>query len=206
MATYARARDLERPAPWAEIVPDAGPMTAGDLLEMADDGWQYEVIEGLLVRMAGCGQRATVTAMIIGAAPLSFARPRSLGRVTGAGGVFSFPDARTGLIPDVGFFTAARAAQIVDPDRPIPFAPDLAVEVASPKQGAAEMAAKARLYLLGGTRLVWVVWLRTQTVDVWRAGDADADAPSATLGAADALDGEDVVPGFAHPLADLFAA
>lgn len=37
----------------------------------------------------------------------------------------------------------------------MPFAPDLAVEVASPARGTDVMAAKARIYLRGGTRLVW---------------------------------------------------
>ena len=65
------------------------------------------------------------------------------------------------------------------------------------------MAAKARLYLRGGTRLVWVIWPERRAIDVWRPGDSDR--PTATLGANDALDGEDVVPGFVYPVADVFA-
>ena len=65
------------------------------------------------------------------------------------------------------------------------------------------MAAKARPYLAGGTRLVWIVCPHAQTVDVWRAGSAAA--PAATLGVGDMLDGEDVVPRFRHPVADIFA-
>jgi predicted nuclease of predicted toxin-antitoxin system len=92
---------------------------------------------------------------------------------------------------------------IADRDRPIPFAPELAVEVASPAQDEDALAAKARLYLRGGTRLVWIVWPHGQTVDVWRAGATAG--PVRTLGAGDLLDGEDVVPGFSHPVAGLFA-
>jgi Uma2 family endonuclease len=87
------------------------------------------------------------------------------------------------------------------------FAPDLAVEVASPSQDAADMAAKVQIYLRGGTRLVWVVWPEREVVDVWRPGDLRPEAgtmhPSATLGPSDGLDGEDVVPGFRAPLARL---
>ena len=36
-------------APWAEIVPDAEPMTVADLLTLPDDGWQYELLDGRLV-------------------------------------------------------------------------------------------------------------------------------------------------------------
>src|SRR5437588_12159552 len=42
-------------APWAEAVPDAPyPMSVDDLLDWPDDdGYRYEVVEGVLVRMAG---------------------------------------------------------------------------------------------------------------------------------------------------------
>lgn len=63
------------------------------------------------------------------------------------------------------------------------------------------MAAKARTYLAGGTRLVWVVWPSRSQVDVWRAGEV---APT-TLGVDAILDGERVVPGFTFRLADVFA-
>src|SRR5579863_9326467 len=42
-------------APWAELVPDQGPMTVDELLALPDDGWLYELVEGRLVRMAPPG-------------------------------------------------------------------------------------------------------------------------------------------------------
>jgi hypothetical protein len=41
-----------------------------------------------------------------------------------------------------------------------------------------------------------------QQVDVWHPVDTQ---PSATRGVGDTLDGEDVIPSFTHPLADIFA-
>lgn len=76
------------------------------------------------------------------------------------------------------------------------------MEVASPSQDASELAAKARTYLSAGTRMIWVVWPRAHAIDVWRAGTAGG--PVVRLGVDDWLDGEDVVPGFRHPVADLF--
>jgi Uma2 family endonuclease len=179
-------------------------MTVDDLLALVDDdGWQYEVVEGVLVRMAGSGNLATTLAATIIIVLGAFVRSRKLGRVTSSDGVFKFPGAETGLIPDVGFYGAELARLITDWDKPIPFAPELAVEIASPSQNASELAAKARTYLTAGTRLVWVVWPRAQTIDVWRAGTASG--PVVRLGMDDSLDGEDVVPGFTHPVADLFA-
>jgi len=45
-----------------------------------------------------------------------------------------------------------------------------------------------------------VIWPRYERVDIWHPGD---DTPT-TLGVEDALDGEDVVPGFSYPVGRLF--
>lgn len=194
---------LESFAPWAEIVPGYGPVTVDMLLALPDDGRRYEVVEGVLVRMAGSDFDATTLALELAAELRNYVRPRRLGRVTGADGVYKFPGAETGLLPDVGFVEAAKVALIPDKTRPIPFAPDLAVEVAFPDQKPDDMAAKARTYVGGGTRLVWVVWPERQVVDVWRVGHGVG--PAAVLTVDDMLDGEAVIPGFAYPVADVFA-
>jgi Uma2 family endonuclease len=157
----------------------------------------------VLVRVAGGGNRASSLGAAIGALLYAFVRPRRLGIVTGADGVYRFPGAETGLIPDVGFYGAERAALITDEDKPLPFAPDLAVEVASPSQDAEDMAAKARTYLSGGTRLVWIVWPHGSHIDVWRP--ESQDRPVRTLTIADTLDGEEVIPGFSTAVAEIFA-
>jgi len=190
-------------APWAEIVPGAGPMTIEDLLALpGDDGWRYELVEGVLFRVAGSGEQASTIGGNIYFALRTVVQQRRLGVVTPADGAYTFPGAETGLVPDVGFYVASRRALIADRTKPIPFAPDLAVEVASPTQSASDMAAKARRYLRGGIRLVWVAWPERSKIDIWRT---NATAPTATLDATDTLDGEDVVPGFAIPVAELFA-
>lgn len=190
-------------APWAEMVPIPGQVMVDILLTLPDDGYVYEVVEGVLIRMAGSGNRATRLAARLTARLLDYVEAQALGAVTAADGVYKFPGAETGLIPGVGYYVAAKAAFIEDDDKPIPFAPDLAVEVASPSQDVSDMAAKARVYLNAGTRLVWVVWPHGSHIDVWRVGDRNG--PSATLGRSDDLDGEDVVPGFAYPVAGIFA-
>lgn len=204
MTSHAHALP-PHPAPWAEIVSGMGPVIVADLLTIPDDGYIYEVVEGVLVRMAGSGRRATTIASIINSALFTFVFPRRLGIVTGADGVYKFPGAETGLIPDAGFYLAERDATIPDSDKdkPIPFAPDLAVEVASPSQDADEMAAKARLYLRGGTRLVWVVWPSSGHIDVWRP--ERTDGPVTTLNITETLEGADVLPGFTYPVVSVFA-
>lgn len=71
-----------------------------------------------------------------------------------------------------------------------------------------DMAASARRYLRGGTRLVWVLWPDRREADVWRLDALRPHyqdmRPSVTLGGDDALRGEDVVPGFSLSVADAF--
>jgi len=178
-------------------------MTVDLLLELPDDCYMYEVVNGTLVRMAGSGEDATRLALRVGARLLTYAEDQRLGVVTGADGVYKFPGAETGLLPDVGFYALERHPRHHDTSRPIPFAPDLAVEVASPSQDADAMAAKARAYFAGGTQLVWVIWPQAWHIDVWRPDRLDG--PTATLNIGDSLDGEDVVPGFSYPVARVFA-
>lgn len=203
MTTHAHSIP-PNPAPWAEVVTDMGPVTVDILLTIPDDGYTYEVVDGVLVRMAGSGEEATIIGLEIGGELRAYVRPRRLGIVTGADGVYKFPGAETGLLPDAGFYAWQRHPGHRPGPYPIPFAPDLAVEVASPDQRPDEMAAKARAYLAGGTHLVWVVWPSSAHVDVWRP--ATLDRPAVTLNVGDSLDGEDVIPGFTYPVASIFEA
>lgn len=201
--TAVRATSPEPIAPWAEIVTGYGPVTVDVLLSLPDDGYRYEVVEGVLVRMAGSGLDATTIGGLLVIALGSFVYTHRLGLVTPSDGVYKFPGAETGLLPDVGFVEASKVALIEDRRKPVPFAPDLAVEVASPSQDADDMAAKAQTYLQGGTSLVWVVWPQSGHIDVWHPGSLAV--PATTLHAGDMLDGEDVVPGFTHPVTAVFA-
>jgi Uma2 family endonuclease len=193
-------------APWAEIVPDAPyPMTMREFLAYpnGDDGYCYELVDGVLVRMVGSRDRATRLADRLYRRLGDFVEGQGLGQTRGADAVYDFEHTGqkdTGLLPDISFYFAS-CEPLVDPDAAYPFAPDLAVEIASPTQYRPAMKAKAARYLAGGTALVWVVWPKRQQVDVWHR---DAATPL-TLGIGDTLDGEAVVPGFSYPVAALFA-
>jgi hypothetical protein len=47
-----------------------------------------------------------------------------------------------------------------------------------------------------------VIWPQSEHVDVWRAGVLTGPARGLTI--SDILDGEDLIPGFSYPLAELF--
>lgn len=85
------------------------------------------------------------------------------------------------------------------PDGYFPCAPDLAVEVISPSEAAADVNRKATEYFEAGARLVWVVYPDMRQVVVCRTA-----RESVALSGDDTLDGGEVVPGFACRMAELF--
>lgn len=195
-------------APWAQPVPGKGPMTADELLHLPEnDEWRYELVDGVLVKMPSPGFLHGRLVGRLGRVLGSYADSHGLGEVTAAetGYLLSRPGEKdTVLGPDVAFIRREHMPASSAPgiEKYLRLAPDLVVEVASPDQYKPEMAAKARLYLSSGVRLVWVIWPAQQTVEVWRSG---SDSPLAALSVGDMLDGLDVVPGFSYPIADLFS-
>jgi Uma2 family endonuclease len=198
-------------APWAEVVPGVRyPMTAADLLALTDDDWQYELVDGRLVRMAPTGLEHLDITERLYEALRTFVVAGGLGRVTlpDTGFRLTLPGEQEVVVsPDVAYVSILRMQQLPPPGVParkrfLSVAPDLAAEIISPDQYHPEMAKKAQLYLERGVRLVWIVWPDQRQVDVWRPG---SDVPAATLGVGETLDGLEALPGFTFPVADLFA-
>jgi Uma2 family endonuclease len=77
--------------------------------------------------------------------------------------------------------------------------PDLAVEVVSPNDEPADVAAKVTFYVAHGVLLVWVVYPRSPRVIVHQPGQEPR-----TLGIADTLGGGEILPGFHLPVASIF--
>ena len=99
--------------------------------------------------------------------------------------------------PDVAFVSTDRLD--VDENKTFPIPPDLAIEVVSPTDVHSRVVRKAFDYLDAGTRLVWVLDPVAKAVTVYRSkSDIEILMPEATL------TGEDVVPGFACPVGQLF--
>jgi len=203
--TAQRAATPDPIAPWAEIVPNMPPMTVDDLHAMPDDGWAYELVQGILVRMPLSSGGASTIGYRLGSRLSVYVEDNGLGVITGEQGGYRLDPAHprdTEMAPDIGFVRTERAPAPTSPEyfKAWQLAPDLAVEVASENQYGPGMVKKAQTYLSFGTRLVWVIWPRYKRVDVWRPGD---ETPT-PLGVDDELSGEDVVPGFAYPVAHLF--
>jgi Uma2 family endonuclease len=96
--------------------------------------------------------------------------------------------------PDAAFVARERLDAI--PTRGyLSLAPDLVAEVVSPGDSRGEVIEKIGQWLRAGTRLAWVIDPERQQAQVYRA-----DGDVSVLGPRDALDGEDVLPGFSLAL------
>lgn len=171
--------------------------TPGDLLAM-EDGVGYELVDGRLVERP-VSETSSYVATLILLRLGAYVQLRRLGRVyppdLGIRIFAAHPDRIRKA--DVSFLAAARVPS--DDQGYLTVPPDLVIEVVSPGDGAAEVRAKIDEWLGAGVRMVWVAYPGQREIHVYRAG-----GPASILAATGELSGEDVVPGFACPVADCF--
>ncbi len=176
-------------------------VTAEQLWQMPEvPGKRFELVDGELVEMPGAGVLHRIIAALVYRLIFAYAENGNLG--------MTFPDGLGYIlhrrpdivrIPDVSFVVYEHVPY---GDLPKGFwegAPDLAVEVVSPNDMADDVHDKVHEYLEMGTRLVWVLWPKTQTVTVHTA-----DERSRELDSEDELDGSNVLPGFSVRVGKLF--
>jgi len=103
--------------------------------------------------------------------------------------------------PDVAFVSYQRWAkdQDLSSGNGWEVVPDLAVEVISPTDLAAEVMRKVYEYLEAGVVEVWLVYPELRRVHRF-----NSIGGITSVGPAGMLDGGDLLPGFELPLADLF--
>lgn len=177
--------------------------TAADLVALPE-GYHYELVKGRLVQMAPTTADHGETSSDLGVELGIYARAHgghTYAAETGFNLTYPGEAEETVLAPDASYIADAIVPR--DAHGFVGRAPDVAVEVASPTQWRPEMADKARLWLARGCKLVWVVWPRHQTIDVWRPGDQEKRQ---TLRSGDELDGADVMPGFRYPVSKVFGS
>jgi Uma2 family endonuclease len=168
--------------------------TDDELMALPDDG-KYELIDGELVYMSPAGGRHGAIAVELSMRIRAFAGEHGLGRVFD--GQTGFRLANGNLrSPDVSFVQGSRLPEGI-PSGFLHLAPDLAIEILSPDDRAADVARKVAEYLSVGVRLLWVIDPETSTAVVYRPGAAPRSPEAGTL------DGEDVLPGFACVLSGL---
>jgi Uma2 family endonuclease len=176
-------------------------MTADDLLRLPTGmGARYELVEGELKTMSPAGSLHGRIMLRLGGKLEHFVRTHALGETFGAETGFVLhrsPD--TVRAPDVAFVARAHVPATGVPIGYFPVAPDLAVEVVSPSDTAAEVQQKVDDYFKAGSQQVWVVYPDQRSVAVYRsAGEMRYFA------AEDVLDGGPLLPGFTSPVAEIF--
>jgi len=196
-------------------------MTYDDLLATPDDRHLYELVRGEILRMPPPNQdHGNIEARIVAAMDRHlYARARALGwdeaqgigprdllvgRIDSGEAAARFslpddPDQTRGL--DVCYLTPEQVVRAREsgPGTPIPGVPALCVEVISTSEGATYINQKLADYLVGGARLVWLVYPRTRSVQVHRI-----DGSGQLLDGTASLDGGAVLPGLSVPLSSLF--
>lgn len=163
----------------------------------------YEVVDGVVVEKTNVGARELWLANVLGGLLKALPGAAEAGQVL----VEMIYDFRPALNherrPDVSFVSFARWPQ----DRAVPFTaawpvvPELAVEIVSPSNGAADVRRKIREYFRAGVARVWVVYPETEEVE-----DYDGPASVRILRSADSLDLGALIPGARLDLAHLFPA
>jgi Uma2 family endonuclease len=173
--------------------------TDAELMALPQDGGKRELLQGEII-MSPAGSEHGMICVRIVVALEQHIRPHKIGMVFESSTGFRLTPEDL-LSPDVAFVAKARLVGLKRPPRGFfPGAPDLVVEVLSPTDTSERMHEKLSLYFAHGARLAWVINPAERNALVYRGPEADR-----LLRLSDALDGDDVLPGFHLPLAELFA-
>jgi Uma2 family endonuclease len=162
---------------------------------------RFELIDGERVeRMMGarCGKVAARVAHVL----LTHADAHKSGAAFTSGcGYHIFPYApKLVRYPDVSFVCKGRLPGDKPPRGHMKIVPDLVVEIVSPNDLAEDIETRVMDYVRVQVPLIWVLYPETRCARVLRQ-----DGTATQLGEDAELRGEQLLPGFACPLAELFA-
>ena len=187
---------LEDPA----TQPEPTVWTDAAFMALPDDGNRYEVVNGELVEMGNSGAKhgnvCSTLMILLG----GYVRLQRLGAMFDSSTAFKMQNGNKSS-PDISFVAKERLQGLSElPDGFLEGAPDLAVEVLSPGNTVEEIHDKLVEYFENGTRLAWVIHPKENYLLVYRS----AQEPDRLLKSSDCLEGEEIVPGFSLPIAELF--
>lgn len=171
---------------------------ATDIWDTPDDGKRYEVIDGDLYMTPPPNmghQGASITlAIVLGA----FIRLHDLGRLYSAPTGVVLDD-ENGLQPDLLFVSRERLGIITE--KAVEGAPDLVVEILSPRTQSRDRGIKMRRYAASGVRHYWIVDTRRCVLEAYRL-ESSAYVLAGTFRRGDIFRPE-LFPGLGIPITDL---
>jgi Uma2 family endonuclease len=175
------------------------PVTGEELAELPNVG-PCELVEGRIVPMSPTGGEHGRVEGNIFEAVRAFARERGLGKVlVGEVGVYTRRNPDTVRGADVAFISNERYGRLGSKAGFLDVAPELVVEVLSPRDSAAGLTQKLREYFQVGVSLVWVADPEAKAVLAYRSVTDVREFRESDL-----LPGDDVLPGFSVDVARLF--
>jgi len=175
------------------------PLTAEEFGELPDCE-PCELIRGRVVPLTYSGLMRSLLATKTAFRLAGYAKDKGLGQVfVGQVGIVLERNPDTVRGPDVGFICTGRMPPQEELDEYLKVPPDLCVEVVSPGDRWPKITEKVDMFLAFGVTLVWVIDPQTRTAHVYRKG-----REVRVVQATGSLEGEDVLPGFMLPLAELF--
>jgi Uma2 family endonuclease len=173
-------------------------LTAEDLYDFPDEP-PCELVDGVLITLSPPGPRHGEIQLSLGSRLRSYVRERNLGKVVTEVGFILRRNPDTVRAPDIAFVRSDLAPPGDAPVTFWEFAPDLAVEIRSPSNTPAEIQAKVREYLEGGSKAVLIITPEARTAEVVRTL-----TDRRLAGPGDELDLRDIVPGFHCPIEAIF--
>ena len=170
----------------------------GEKEEFADGKrLHYELINGEVVDVPMPGEIHSELQVVLASALYQYVRAHGLGKVYTE--IHCELAVGTVRVPDVAYVNAAKVAQIVDRAKPLPFAPDLAIEIISPSNTDDEIQEKLDQYFAAGTEVDWLIYPKRYEVVIFRA-----NGTWQTVKADGVVEGGTLLPGFSMPVAALF--
>ncbi len=174
-----------------------------------DNTKPYELVRGVIKEMSHPGREHMFIMDNLYGTLRNYVRANRLGRILPPGSFeLQIPGAIKDTVrsPDLAFLPSAK---LDGPPGAITDAPDLAIEIYSPNDRPGDLRDKLEDYQAAGWNLVWVIYPPTATpkkkaatVEIYRL--QQSLNPVQVLGKSEILSGEDIIPGFTMPIADLF--
>jgi Uma2 family endonuclease len=171
--------------------------TEDEFLALAKDMGHIELVDGEVVtvpttlRHEDIGMNLTLLL-----APVA----RKHGRLFGSSAGYRMTNGNI-RSPDLSFMRSERLPDGQAPETIGDGAPDRAVEILSPSERPGAVYRKLGEYFDAGACQVWLIRPEARTVSIF-----GTSVDPLVLAEGDTLDGGDLLPGFACPVADIFAA
>lgn len=174
-------------------------LTDEEFMALNRDGHRYEIVNGELIKIANSGAKHGYLCSILMILLGSYVRLHKLGVMFDSSTAFKMKSGNK-RSPDISFVAKEHLQGLEDlPDGLLEGAPDLAVEILSPSNTVEEIRQKLMEYFENGSRLVWVIDPRQKYALVYHS----APEPDQLVKSSESLVGEEIIPGFSLPMADL---